>query len=1165
MAETGGTTTQDGIYYHNSVAAQFLAELLSLQPSPPREQVVEVRVEAPTHVDDIMVRYADGHRDWIQAKSSLRAAGEPWTRLWTAFARQAGDATFGAHDRLVLALGKHGTLADDLRAMVERVSTAADAAEWRLRLGADLGKRLDLIVQLLPGDVSAFDLFRLIDVRLITQQDVEFEFHRLDLGASSNVPKQLLSNLRDLVGGYSRTRGTFRAGPLRQSLAKDFDVDLFEPRDWGLPAYRNTLRRLTRIEIPGRGVSAPVEQLFVWPRARRLGSSPSGDFEDETPRWDAPEKDDLLDLGQFPTSELAHIVIVAGPGFGKSTLVQALTSKLVNTPVVPVEVYLGAFALSDQSVVEYLENRSNQNFAVRVDWRRLADQGLACVLFDGLDEVPTSKRGEIIKRIGLFSARFPEVSWVLTVRDPGVLDTPLDAELIELQPFENREISALLQKYRPWATGLHEQGFFAALEAYPDIARLARIPLFLSIMLASWSGSSVLPRKRSDLIESYLRTLFNRERHGKKFEAVIGSSALRLTAQAIAFASLEREQIGLSEREVLQTIANLSSEPTDRMLSELEGTGVLRRKIDGRLQFPYPIVQEYLAAVHLVDNRPEEVAHRIGDVIKRPWAQVLQFALELISDPSIHIRRMLDQPDDAFSTSLRLIGRCVANGATVDGALKDEILVRLAELWGRAGWAIREKVGRIIVDGFSSPLHPEIRRRLGWHWLLQSGADEIILRENDPVLTAEVVEQLLAGPLEKFMMLRCISQALQLIASEVAAKVVARAYRRNLTEEELLGLAEFLEAIRLGPEDSHLIAPLANDADMPLPVRFAAHAAMADPPDPDVLALARTALADNDWRTRHACVQLFGRAADPADEVGKVLLDDALPSQAKDFLLGWLRRVFPDQAARRSAVNRLLDMADVQERHLDILRIYAATEGDRVRFTDLLNRLDKVDAAIASGVLAILNHFPEVEIGALARSKLAVRQDPLSSLPSLMLSAVTGLTSLAEEWSWSSYGVKSAPLHPDFGSWAPTLDVWFLAKGLSKVQRLRMIDPLIRFRPELLEEMERIVLSANEPDAAEWDEDDGGHVLRHAMDALRRRGVRIPTALAETFTVSIRPNLPYAGVAAIAAEATPEALDRLFILHHRIVPANRQIVIDAIELLASRLNRMVTAEDLRMK
>lgn len=69
MAETGGATTQAGIFYQNSAAALNLADQLEPGAIPPRERVIEVRVEAPADVDDIVVRYADGHCQYLNVKT----------------------------------------------------------------------------------------------------------------------------------------------------------------------------------------------------------------------------------------------------------------------------------------------------------------------------------------------------------------------------------------------------------------------------------------------------------------------------------------------------------------------------------------------------------------------------------------------------------------------------------------------------------------------------------------------------------------------------------------------------------------------------------------------------------------------------------------------------------------------------------------------------------------------------------------------------------------------------------------------------------------------------------------------------------------------------------------------------------------------------------------
>ena len=50
MSEPGGSTTQSGIWYQNSVSALYLGRMCDAAVRPDSEQVVEVRVEAPTPV-----------------------------------------------------------------------------------------------------------------------------------------------------------------------------------------------------------------------------------------------------------------------------------------------------------------------------------------------------------------------------------------------------------------------------------------------------------------------------------------------------------------------------------------------------------------------------------------------------------------------------------------------------------------------------------------------------------------------------------------------------------------------------------------------------------------------------------------------------------------------------------------------------------------------------------------------------------------------------------------------------------------------------------------------------------------------------------------------------------------------------------------------------------
>lgn len=92
--ERGGTTTQSGILYQNSIAALYLGRLCDSTPRPDKYAVEAVRIEAPSAVDDIVVTHRDGHRAFIQAKENIRDNDEAWQGLWKAFENQFWNADF---------------------------------------------------------------------------------------------------------------------------------------------------------------------------------------------------------------------------------------------------------------------------------------------------------------------------------------------------------------------------------------------------------------------------------------------------------------------------------------------------------------------------------------------------------------------------------------------------------------------------------------------------------------------------------------------------------------------------------------------------------------------------------------------------------------------------------------------------------------------------------------------------------------------------------------------------------------------------------------------------------------------------------------------------------------------------------------------------------------
>jgi hypothetical protein len=135
MSEQGGTTTQSGISYQNLYAALRIAEMLSGQDLPATSKITGVRVEAPVNVDDVVVTYEDGHRDYVQAKENLSASGEIWRKIWHQFLQQYEKPDFDrANSRLILCVGSSDEDFVFLETMFESVEGRQNFSEWRSRL-----------------------------------------------------------------------------------------------------------------------------------------------------------------------------------------------------------------------------------------------------------------------------------------------------------------------------------------------------------------------------------------------------------------------------------------------------------------------------------------------------------------------------------------------------------------------------------------------------------------------------------------------------------------------------------------------------------------------------------------------------------------------------------------------------------------------------------------------------------------------------------------------------------------------------------------------------------------------------------------------------------------------------------------------------------------------
>ena len=224
MSERGGTATQSGILYQNSVAALYLGRLCDPTPRTDDDTITAVQVEAPTAVDDIVVTYQDGHRLFIQVKENVRDSSAAWGGLWRDFAEQFRSPDFRrGGDRLLLQTAEAHEEHHVLRELCLRAKTSDNYPTWEKRINEAQSKLLRKINSILAHHIldseELLRLFKHVEVEVRTFGEIERDLVPYWVPPTSRPQIELFRLLRDRVGGEARQRGSFTAENLRSSLA----------------------------------------------------------------------------------------------------------------------------------------------------------------------------------------------------------------------------------------------------------------------------------------------------------------------------------------------------------------------------------------------------------------------------------------------------------------------------------------------------------------------------------------------------------------------------------------------------------------------------------------------------------------------------------------------------------------------------------------------------------------------------------------------------------------------------------------------------------------------------------------------------------------------------------------------------------------------------------